>query len=154
MDWDLLYYRVSQEQELANVFGPDKVACSKRVSAMVPEKAIHYEADACRSRKKDVEAGLDLSAYGGGAAEETAWLCQDVISAQGLVQEMCPARECSAVHGSSCSNWSFCSSPEGCGIGVPYGTCQLKASSEDPALGLSWSFDPSEPWTSGEPPTQ
>jgi len=184
MDWDLLYYRVSQEQELANVFGPDKVACSKRVSAMVPEKAVYYDADACRSREMDAEAGLDPAAYGGVAAEETSWLCQDVISAQGLVQEMCPARECSAVrgsynglivletqlpsashccqaceyanpnkvHGYSCSNWSFCSSPDGCGIGVPYGTCQLKASSEDPALGLSWSFDPREPWTSGEPP--
>ena len=56
------------------------------------------------------------------------------------------------VHGYSCSNWSCSSSPDGCGIGVPYGTCQLKASSEDPALGLSWSFDPREPWTSGEPP--
>ena len=39
---------------------------------------------------------------------------------------------------------------DGQGFDVPVAI----ARQEDPALGLSWSFDPSEPWTSGEPPTQ
>jgi len=184
MDWDLLFYRVSQEQELANLYGPDRVECSQRVSAMVPERAIYYEADPCRNAETDSDLGLDPAAYGGAATDETSWLCQEVISSQGLMKEMCPVRECSAVRGSynglivletefpsashccqacehanpnkiygySCSSWSFCASPDGCGVGSPYGTCQLKASSEDPSLGLSWTYDPHEPWTSGEPP--
>ena len=51
--------------------------------------------------------------------------------------------------GHGCDMWSFCAEPGGCGVGVPYGTCQLKVAADDPRLGIPWFYSPLEPFTSG-----
>ena len=53
-------------------------------------------------------------------------------------------------HGRGCDVFSFCASEEGCGLMQPKGTCLLKVVSEDPRMGLAWSYDPLEPFTSGK----
>jgi len=52
-------------------------------------------------------------------------------------------------HDMGCDVYSFCSESGGCGLMQAYGTCLLKVVSEDPQLGLAWSFDPLMPFTSG-----
>ena len=52
-------------------------------------------------------------------------------------------------HGMGCDVFSFCTQKEGCGLMQPYGSCLLKVVSEDPQLGLAWSYDPLKPFTSG-----
>ena len=53
------------------------------------------------------------------------------------------------VHQDRCDTFAFCDKKEGCGLMQPFGTCLLKVVSEDPQLGLGWSFDPKHPWKSG-----
>ena len=53
-------------------------------------------------------------------------------------------------HNNGCDVWSFCSKSEGCGLMQPFGTCMLKVVSENPQMGLAWSFDPLKPFTSGK----
>ena len=53
-------------------------------------------------------------------------------------------------HNQGCDIYTFCASQSGCGLMQPYGACSLKVTSEDPQLGLGWSFNPLEPFTSGK----
>ncbi|UPQ97285.1 hypothetical protein HOP50_01g05760 [Chloropicon primus] len=112
-------------------------------------------------------------------AQEEDWLCQEDLGVLTCPEKRCHAlrghykglivaeidfasvaRCCEACtqarehkippHNLGCDVYSFCAKKEGCGLMQPYGSCLLKVISEDPQLGLAWSFDPMKPFTSGK----